>query len=143
MTLVKNGDTVSVEYTGRFADGTIFDSSVSRQPLQFTVGSHEVITGFDNAVLGLVVGETITVDIPPAEGYGIPDDNLIVTFNRAQIPPDMDISIGTQLQMKNEDGHIFPVRIANVTEEEITVDANHPLAGKDLSFEIKLLEICS
>lgn len=142
MTSVKSGDKVSVEYTGRFADGMVFDSSEGRDPLKFTVGANEVIPGFDKAVTGLSTGESVTIQIPPAEAYGLHDANLIVTLDRSKIPPEVEIGIGSQLQMKNEEGRIFSVAVTGLSEEEVIVDANHPLAGKELTFDIKLVEIC-
>ena len=143
MTLAQLGNKVSVAYTGRLNDGTIFDSSVSRPPLEFTLGAGEVIPGFDNAVLGMEVGESTTLHISPSEGYGAHDDNLVITFPRTQMPADMQVAVGDRLQMKNDQGTVFPVLVTGVTDDDVTIDANHPLAGKTLTFEITLLAIAS
>jgi len=139
--VAKNGDTVRVNYTGKLADGTVFDSSAGREPLEFTVGAGQVIPGFDNAVLGMKVGEKKTVTIPVDEAYGQRRDEQIAEISREKLPSDMTPEVGQQLVMKQSDGREIVVVITKVSDETVTIDANHPLAGKDLTFEIELVKI--
>ncbi len=138
---VKDGNTVQVNYTGKLADGTIFDSSVGRTPLEFTLGSGQLIPGFEKAVLGMKVGEKKTVTIPANEAYGPYRDNLVMEISRGQLPSGMTPQIGQGLQSTQDDGSILIATITKVTDTTVTIDANHPLAGKDLTFEIELLKI--
>jgi peptidylprolyl isomerase len=141
MAVAKAGDRVKVHYTGRFDDGTVFDSSVGGEPLEFTVGDGQMIAGFDTAVTGMDVGSTQTVTIPAAEGYGDRSDDMVIEVDRAQLPPDMDPEVGEQLMMQQPGGSPFQVLVVGTTEGTITFDANHPLAGQDLTFEITLVSI--
>jgi peptidylprolyl isomerase len=141
MAVAKAGDRVKVHYTGRFDDGTVFDSSVGGEPLEFTVGDGQMIAGFDTAVTGMEVGSTQTVTIPAAEGYGDRSDDMVIEVDRAQLPPDMDPEVGEQLMMQQPGGSPFQVLVVGTTEGTITFDANHPLAGQDLTFEITLVSI--
>lgn len=136
----KAGDTVRVHYRGTFADGSVFDSSEGRDPLQFTLGSGQVIPGFDDAVTGMSVGDERTVTIPAAEAYGTHRDDLVLVVGRDNLPPDMQVEIGDRLQLE-QDGHSFNVMVTDLTDQEITLDANHPLAGRDLTFALQLVEI--
>ncbi len=138
----KAGDTVQVNYTGKLADGTVFDSSVGGQPLQFTLGSGQVIPGFDKAVTGMRVGEKKTVTILAADAYGQRRDDLVAEVSRSQLPGDMAPKVGMQLQTTAKDGSTMVVTIIKVTDNtSVTIDANHPLAGKDLTFDLELLKI--
>ena len=139
--LAKKGDIVRVDYTGSLADGTVFDSSKGREPLEFTVGSGQVITGFDSAVIGMKIGQTKTVNIPFAQAYGPRDENSVFEVKRTQLPPTITPVVGAQLQIRNPDGSSTTVTVTKVTDASITVDANPPLAGKDLTFIITLVEI--
>lgn len=141
MQQVKNGDTVKVHYHGRLDDGTTFDSSSGREPLQFEVGSGMVITGFDNGVKGMAVGEKRTIEIPADEAYGESDPNMVVEFPKSNFPDDMKPEVGMQLNMTDENGQVIPVVITDVKEETVMLDANHPLAGQKLIFDIELVEI--
>ncbi|MEM1057258.1 MAG: peptidylprolyl isomerase [Bacteroidota bacterium] len=132
------GDTVRVHYTGTLSDGTRFDSSEGRDPLQFSLGAGQVVPGFDKAVDGMTVGETKTVTIPAKEAYGEPDPHQVVQVPKSQLPPGAEVSIGDQLQIGTEDGRAMIVRVAEVGDDAILLDANHPLAGEDLTFEITL-----
>lgn len=143
MQQVKKGDTVKVHYKGTLTDGTVFDSSEGRQPLEFEVGGGMVISGFDNGVLGMTVGEKRTVNIPVDEAYGPKQNELIMEFPKDRFPEDMTPEVGMQLNMSNGQGQQFPVMIAEVKEEVIILDANHPLAGQDLVFDIEMVEIDS
>lgn len=138
---VQNGDTIRIHYTGTLEDGSVFDSSDGREPLQFTVGSGQVIPGFDNAVLGLEPGDKRTVTIPSDEAYGEFRDEMVIQVGRDQLPEDLDPEIGDELQLTTPDGHPIPVLVTAMNDESLTLDANHPLAGEDLTFAIRLEEI--
>lgn len=141
MTQVKSGDKVRIHYTGTLADGTTFDSSAGRDPLEFTVGSGEIIPGLDKEIPGMAAGEKKTVQIPCTEAYGAHDPNAKQAIPREHVPSDIPLEIGTQLQLQTPQGEAMPVVVAEVTEAEVILDANHPLAGKDLIFAIELVEI--
>jgi FKBP-type peptidyl-prolyl cis-trans isomerase 2 len=138
---VKTGDVVRVHYTGTLVDGSQFDSSVGRNPLEFTVGAGQMIAGFDAGVLGMAVGEKKTLQIDPDHGYGQSNPEAIIEFPRTNVPEGMEIEIGMQLNLQNEYGQPVPVVIMEITEEVVIMDANHSLAGKDLIFEVELVEI--
>jgi len=139
--VAKDGDTVKIHYTGTLEDGTTFDTSEGREPLEFTLGEGRVIPGFEKAVYGLQVGKSKTVTIPVEEAYGPYSDDLILVVEREELPADLEPEVGQQLQMQQTDGRTVVVIITDVSEDTITIDANHPLAGKDLTFEIELVEI--
>ena len=132
-------NTVKVHYTGTLNNGTVFDTSVGREPLEFTIGQGQLISGFEEAVLGMKVGESKTVNIPAAQAYGQYRDDLVFIMERSQLPD--NIEAGQQLQMMQADGSVIVVTVINVSETIATVDANHSLAGEDLIFEIELVEI--
>jgi len=138
---VEDGDTVKVHYTGTLEDGTVFDTSVEREPLALTLGQGLVIPGFEQAVIGMKVGESKTVDIPVEQAYGPYRDDLILVVERDELPEDLETEVGQQLQMSQADGSFIVVTITEVSETTITIDANHPLAGQNLTFEIELVEI--
>ena len=141
MQQAKSGDTVKVHYSGRLTDGTMFDSSSGRDPLEFKVGNGDVIKGFDEGVAGMSVGDKKTVHIPADEAYGQKDDNRIVEFPRANFPLEMVPEVGMQLNMTNGSGQVIPVVIVEVDDDNVILDANHPLAGQDLIFDIELVDI--
>ncbi|MBK6426489.1 MAG: peptidylprolyl isomerase [Blastocatellia bacterium] len=141
MSTAKNGDTVRVHYTGSFDDGTIFDSSVGSTPLEFTVGSGQVIPGFDVMVTGMSKGDRKTQRIPASEAYGERMDGLVFTVSRSQMPDHLVPEVGQMLSISHPSGETIPVTITGVSETELTLDANHELAGRDLTFEIELVEI--
>jgi peptidylprolyl isomerase len=141
MSDAKDGDTVKVHYTGTLEDGTVFDSSRDREPLEFTLGKGQLIKGFENAVLGMSTGETKTVRIPSNEAYGPRRDELLLKFNKTDFPPDIEPIEGLVLTLKNPDGRSLVARITEVSGDSVTLDANHPMAGKDLTFEIDLVEV--
>lgn len=140
MTQVKTGDTVRIHYTGT-SEGQTFDSSQGKDPLEFTVGSGQIIPGLDAAMPGMEVGDTKTVEVPSEQAYGEPDPNARQAVPRDQIPEDVPVDPGTQLQMQTPDGQVLPVTVVESNEQEVTLDANHPLAGKDLTFDIELVEV--
>lgn len=141
MTDVKTGDTVRIHYTGTLSDGSTFDTSDGRDPLEFTVGSGQIIPGLDKAIPGMTVGEKKVVEVAASDAYGEHDPNGIQSVPRTQVPDHIPLDPGTQLQVQTSDGRAVPVVVAEVTEEVVVLDANHPLAGKDLTFAIELVEI--
>lgn len=143
MAAAKVGDTVSVHYTGKLADGTIFDSSVDREPLGFQLGRGKVIPGFENAIIGLNQGDKTSVTIPSDEAYGAYNKDLVLEVDRGQIPANVDLKIGLVLESVQDDGRRIPMTIIKLTDSLVTMDANHPLAGKELLFEIELVQIKS
>jgi FKBP-type peptidyl-prolyl cis-trans isomerase 2 len=140
---VQSGDTIKIHYHGRLSDGSTFDSSAGRTPLEFTVGSGAVIKGFDDGVQGMIIGEKKTIEIPFTEAYGPEDPTMIIEFPVEQLPADLVPEMGMQLNMNNSSGEQFPVTITGITEQNIILNANHPLAGKDLIFDLELVEIVS
>ena len=141
MQQVKSGDTVKVHYHGKLTDGTTFDSSAGREPLEFEVGSGMVIKGFDDGVTGMKVGEKKTVNIPVDEAYGPKQSEMMVEFPINQFPPDLKPEVGMPLTMTTSQGHPVQVVITEVKAETVILDANHPLAGQDLIFDLDLVEI--
>ena len=141
MSDAKTGDTVRIHYTGTLADGSTFDTSSGRAPLEFTVGSGQIIPGLDRAIAGMSVGEKKTVEVPAAEAYGDRNPEGVQSVPRTEVPDHIPLDPGTQLQVQTGDGRTLPVTVAEVTEETVVLDANHPLAGKDLTFEVELVEI--
>jgi FKBP-type peptidyl-prolyl cis-trans isomerase 2 len=141
MAQAKKGDTVRVHYTGKLEDGTVFDTSRNRHPLQFTIGNGQVIAGFEQAVAGMTIGESKTTVIPIEQAYGPRRDDMIVTVNRDQLPPGLNAAVGQRLEITQEDDQVMLVTVAGITESSITLDANHPLAGKALTFDLELVGI--
>ncbi|MDO6726583.1 peptidylprolyl isomerase [Cognatishimia sp. 1_MG-2023] len=141
MTAAKSGDTVRIHYTGTLSDGTQFDSSEGRDPLEFQLGSGQVIKGFDDGVTGMTVGEKKTVNIPCEDAYGPANDAMKQDVPREQIPAEIPLEVGLMLQMQGPDGQVLPVKVVNITDEAVTLDANHELAGKDLTFALELVSI--
>lgn len=134
-------DTVKVHYTGRLSDGTVFDKSPDDRPLHFILGRQEVITGFDEAVVGMFQGETKTVVIPCEQAYGRSNPELLEQIDRSVIDQSVQLQVGGQLEVTNHDGSVFYVMVKDITDAQVILDANHPLADKELTFEIKLLEV--
>ncbi len=141
MVQAKLGDTVKVNYTGKLEDGTVFDSSVNRDPLQFSLGEGQVIAGFEEAVVGMSPGDSKSVTIPSEQAYGPYQDELVIVVDEKQMPSDLSVEVGQQLQMRHSSGQAVPVMVTHVTDDKVTLDANHPLAGKDLTFDIELVTI--
>lgn len=141
MSAVKSGDNVSIHYTGTLADGSVFDSSEGRDPLQFEVGSGQIIPGLDKALPGMAVGEKKQVEVPADEAYGQPMEEACQAVPREQIPADIPLELGARLQMQTADGQAVPVVVTELSDDSVTLDANHPLAGQDLTFDIELVAI--
>lgn len=141
MAQAKVGDKVEVHYTGKLDDGTVFDSSEGKDPLEFTIGENEVIPGFDDAVVGMNPGETKTVKIPTEQAYGPHRAEMVLSVGKERLPDDLDLYVGQRLKVPQEDGGVFVVRITEITDANVTLDANHPLAGEDLTFELELVKV--
>ena len=141
MEQAKAGDKVKVHYTGRQPNGETFDSSVGQEPLEFTLGAGEVIPGFEAGVLGMAVGEHRTVEIEPDDGYGPYNEDMVLEVEREQFPEEMQPEVGQQLQVRQDGGQAISVVVTAVDDETVTLDANHPLAGQTLTFEIELVSI--
>jgi peptidylprolyl isomerase len=138
----QNGSTVKVHYTGTLKeDGSQFDSSEGREPLEFKLGEGMVIAGFEKAVIGKSAGDTVTVEIPPEEGYGSPSSELVFQVRREQLPPTVELEEGIMLEIRTEDGQPAYVRVTDFDEEMVTLDGNHPLSGQTLVFDIEIVEI--
>jgi peptidylprolyl isomerase len=135
---VQPGDTVRVHYIGTLADGTEFDSSQGREPLEFTAGQGQVIPGFDEAVMGMEPGQTQTVTLPADEAYGDRDEDRVIEVDRSMLPPDAVPTVGDQVVLGTEEGQRIPAWIVEVHDDTVVLDANHPLAGEELTFEITL-----
>jgi peptidylprolyl isomerase len=141
MAQAKSGDTVKVHYTGKLDDGTVFDTSAEREPLQFTIGQGQLIPDFEQAVVGMNPGESKTVQIPSENAYGPHRAEMVMEVDRSEFPEDLEPKVDQRLQVSQSDGRTFPVTVTDVSESKVTLDANHPLAGKDLTFEVELSEI--
>ncbi len=141
MTAIKQGDTVRIHYTGTLLDGKVFDSSDGRDPLEFVVGSGQIIPGLDSAMPGLAVGEKKRVEIACADAYGPINPAMRQSIPREGIPDDIPLEPGSQLQMQAPDGQVLPVTVVEADEATVTLDANHPLAGQDLIFDIEVVAI--
>jgi FKBP-type peptidyl-prolyl cis-trans isomerase 2 len=141
MAEAKSGDTVKVHYTGKLEDGTVFDSSRERDPITFTLGSGNVIPGFDQGVAGMQPGESKTLKILPNDGYGERQDKLVVDVPSSRFPEEIDPKVGEQYQMQQSDGRTVNVTVTNMKDDMVTLDANHPLAGKTLIFDVELVAI--
>lgn len=141
MAQARHGDTVQVHYTGRLQDGTVFDDSIEGEPLQFVIGKGDLLAAFETAIVGMDEGAWKTVTIPAQEAYGIYRPEMVAKLPRTQLPPDLKPLIGQQLQVSQDDDQMIIVTITAFDDVSVTIDANHPLAGKDLIFEVKLVKI--
>ncbi|MDF7801210.1 peptidylprolyl isomerase [Pontiellaceae bacterium B1224] len=139
--MIEKGQKVKIHYTGTLDDGNQFDSSAGRDPLEFEMGAGMVIPGFEKGVADMAVGEKKTINIPAAEAYGEKRDELVMSFERSQLPPDLEPEIGMMLQMQSPEGQPVPVTITGVEDAAITIDANHQLAGQNLNFELELVAV--
>ena len=141
MAQAQRGDMVTVHYTGKLEDGTVFDSSVGREPLQFAIGDGKIIPGFEQAVIGMAPGESKTETIPSDRAYGPHHEEMVLVVDRQQIPETIPVQVGQQLQIRQPTGQTIPVLVTDITDSQVTLDANHPLAGENLTFEIQLVAI--
>ncbi|MBN2140125.1 MAG: peptidylprolyl isomerase [Desulfovibrionaceae bacterium] len=141
MPQAKPGDSVKVHYKGRFEDGTIFDSSLEREPLEFTIGQSMVIPGFEKAVTGMNPGDSKTVSIPAEEAYGQFNEELLIEVDNTQVPPHITPEEGMMLEVRLDNGGVAHVTVREIKEGSLVLDGNHPLAGRDLTFELELIEI--
>lgn len=141
MTRAKIGDTVRVHYMGKLDDGTVFDTTMTHEPVEFTIGARQVIPGFEQAVIGLEPGESITVRVPALKGFGAYRPEMVQNVHPSQLPEGLEPEVGQQLQIPRPEGQPFLVRVTDVSDASITLDANHPLAGQDLTFTVRLVEI--
>lgn len=141
MSVIKDGDAVKVHYTGKFEDGTVFDSSEEGKPLEVTIGNGNVIPGFEKGIVGMKNGDSKTITLPPEEAYGKVRQDLIVEVKKSEVPEHINPSVGLSLQMKQPSGDVVNLVISDIAEETVTLDANHPLAGKTLVFEIEIVGI--
>lgn len=139
--MIENGQKVKIHYTGTLDDGNKFDSSVGRDPLEFEMGAGMVIPGFETGVKEMAVGEKKSIHIPSVEAYGEQREEMVMEFDRAQLPEDIEPEVGMDLQMQGPEGQPLPVKITAVAESKITIDANHPLAGQNLNFELELVSV--
>lgn len=139
--MVKANDKVRVHYTGTLKNGEVFDTSEGREPLEFTIGAGQIIPGFENGIMGMKVDETKTIDIPSGEAYGERREELVQEVAKSQLPAEITPEVGMQLSSQGPNGQPIPLVVTEVTENTITVDANHPLAGKDLVFEVSIVSI--
>ena len=141
MAPAKTGDTVKVHYTGRLDDGTTFDTSADREPLEFTIGQGQLIPDFEQAVIGMNPNESKTIQIPSDNAYGPYREDIVMKIERNQLPPEIEPKVDQKLQMRHPNGQATVVTVIEVSESQVTLDGNHPLAGKDLTFDIQLTEI--
>ncbi|MFW6189369.1 MAG: FKBP-type peptidyl-prolyl cis-trans isomerase [Planctomycetota bacterium] len=141
MAEAEGGDKVRVHYTGKLEDGTVFDTSTEGEPLEFTIGAGEVIPGFEQGVVGMETGEEKTIEVSSGDAYGPHRDDWVLEVDRDELPDDLELEIGQQLQIEQESGETTLVRVAAVTPDMVRLDANHPLAGEDLVFDVELVEI--
>jgi peptidylprolyl isomerase len=141
MQQAKEGDVVKVHYTGKLTSGELFDSSTDREPLEFTIGAGQMIKGFDAALPGMLVGDKKTINIPAADAYGERSEEAIINFPKENVPPDVKLEPGMTLTLSNQAGQPIPVIVIELTDDAVILDANHFLAGKDLIFDIELMEI--
>ena len=141
MAQVKSGDKIKVHYHGKLTNGETFDSSAGREPLEFEVGSGMVIPGFDDGVTGMAVGEKKTINIPFGEAYGPKNPEMVIEMPKDRFPEDMTLEVGMPLMMSDQQGQQFQVTIVEIKDDAVMLDANHPLAGQDLIFDLELVEI--
>lgn len=141
MAPTKNGDTVRIHYTGKLEDGTVFGSTVAHDPLEFTIGEDQLIPGFEQALVGMYIGQSKTIRIPSDKAFGPHLKELVVNIDRREFPGHMKPKVGQRLQIPRDDGQKVMVTVTEVSESSVTLDGNHPLAGKDVIFDIQLIEI--
>jgi peptidylprolyl isomerase len=141
MAQAKKGDTVKIHYTGRLGDEEVFDSSANREPLEFRLGEGKIIPGFEEAVVGMAPGESKTVKISPDKAYGPHRKELVADVERSRVPDNLKLDVGRHVQIRQPNGGVIQAKVTSISESKVTLDANHPLAGKELTFDVKLVEI--
>ena len=141
MAQAKNGDTVKVHYTGKLDDDTVFDTSADREPLEFTIGEGRIIPDFEQAVIGMSPGESKTIQVLSANAYGPHHEEMVMVVDRKDFPAELEPKVDQRLEVRQQDGQVFAVTVTDISETKVTLDGNHPLAGKDLTFDIQLAEI--
>jgi len=141
MAEAKNGDTVKVHYTGKLDDDTVFDTSADREPLEFTIGDGRLIPDFEQAVIGMSPGESKTIQVPSTNAYGPHHEEMVMVVDRKDFPADLEPKVDQRLEVRQQDGNVFAVTVTDISGTKVTLDGNHPLAGKDLTFDIQLAEI--
>lgn len=141
MICAKYGDTVKIHYTGKCEDGTVFETSRDNEPLKFTIGKGHIISGLEEAIIGMRPGESKTIKVPSIRAHGPYNEDLIVVVERSEFPPNLRPKIGQKLDICQDDGNTILVTVTDVSADEVTLDINHPLAGKDLMFDLQLVEI--
>ena len=141
MTAVKKGNKVKVHYTGKYTDDTVFDSSVTKEPLEFEVGAGQMIEGFDKAVEGMELNEKKTIKLKPEEAYGPKRDELLLTVSKEEVFKDMDVKVGQKFEVPQQDGNTVVVEVEDIKDDDVVLNGNHPLAGKELVFDIQLVDI--
>ncbi len=141
MVQAEHGNTVAIHYTGKLDDGTVFDSSRDREPLEFTIGQRQIIPSFEQGVIGMEPGESKTINIPADQAYGPHEPEKVIEVDRAQMPPQMQLEIGMRVQGGQPGGETVEFTVIDITDSAVTLDGNHPLAGKDLTFDIQLVNI--
>ncbi|MHB9038611.1 MAG: FKBP-type peptidyl-prolyl cis-trans isomerase [Armatimonadota bacterium] len=141
MAQAKQGDSVKVEYTGKLKDGSVFDTSANREPLEFTIGGGQIIPDFEDAVVGMNPGDSKTIDVPAERAYGPRHEDMVLAIDRAQFPEDINPEVGEQLEIRQPDGRAAVVTVTEVSDKDVILDANHPLAGEDLTFDIQLVAV--
>lgn len=141
MSAAKIGDTVLVHYTGKLDDGSVFDTSQERGPLRISLGETRLIPGFQNALVGMAPGESKTAEVPPEEAYGDRKTEMVLEVERTKLPPEVTPKVGLDLQLQTQTGQPVPAKIVDVSDKAVTIDANHPLAGRQLTFDIELVDI--
>jgi peptidylprolyl isomerase len=141
MVKAKQGDTVKIHFTGKMQDDTVVETSQDRGPLEFKIGEGDVISGLEQGIIGMQVGDKKTLTISPEEAFGLPRDELMVDLNKDDIPEGIKLAVGVHLNIQASDGQTFKVKVVDVREDTVTLDANHPLAGVTLIFDVELIEI--
>ena len=141
MAPAKKGNKVKVHYTGKYTDETVFDSSVTKEPLEFEIGSGQMIDGFDKAVEGMEVNEKKTLRLKPEEAYGEKRDDLLITVSKEEVFQDMDVKVGQKFEVPQQEGQTVVVEVEEINGDDVVLNGNHPLAGKELIFDIQLVEI--
>ncbi len=141
MATAENGSTVKIHYTAKYEDGTVFDTSRERDPLEFTIGEGKTIEGFEESAVGMAPGDTKEITLEPNKAFGVRDESMVQAIERSQIPDDIELAVGMPLQVQSPEGETYMVSVVALDDESVTLDGNHPLAGMTLDFEIEMVEV--